>query len=227
MASNTPDSQAYLGRADSTTQGSDFTASQFQIDQTLANIRTGVPVQVVRAPYDSNGNAIPVGSPVAIGLIDVQPLVHQIDGYGNITPHGVVYGVPYHRYQSGNGAIISDPAMGDQGHLAVNDRDISTTKSTNAAAAPGSRRKFSLNDGIYFGQTQGSKAPTQYLAFLAKGFNMVDSFGNTLVGTANGVLINGCLIKLNGDVVTKHGTSLDMHQNTLVTKGTDLSGPPP
>ncbi len=221
------DTRAYLGRADSTTQGSDFTSHQFQIDQSLAQIRTGIPVEVVRAPYDANGKAIPVGSPVAIGFIDVKPLISQIDGYGNVTEHGTVYGVTYHRYASSNGAFINDPGMGDQGHLAIADRDTSTTKSTNATAAPGSRRKFSLNDGTYFGQTQGSKAPTQYFAWLTKGFNFVDAFGNTLVGTANGVLINGALIKLNGDVVSKHGTSLDTHQNTLVTPGSGNSGPPP
>ncbi len=227
MASNIPTERAYLGRADAGTQATDYQAVQFQIDQTLAQTRTGIPVQVVRAPYDKNGNMITPGSPVPIGYIDVKPLVMMLDGYGNAYPHGVVYGVTYHRPQGGNGAFISDPVKDDQGHLVIADRDISSVKANDAQAAPGSRRKFSFEDGTYYGQTQGKTAPKQYFSFLEKGFNLKDVYGNTLVGTAQGVLINGVLISLAGDVITKHGTSLDTHVNTRVTTGTDDSGPPP
>ncbi len=69
------------------------------------------------------------------------------------------------------------------------------------------------------------EAGTGYV--LDKGFDMKDAFGNTLKGTADGVLINGFLIKLSGDAVTKHGTDVDTHVHTKVTTGNDNTGPPP
>ena len=200
---------------------------QYLVDQAIDKLSTATVVQVVKAPYDRSGNAITPGSAVPIGFVDVQPLVNQVDGQGNSVPHDTVYRLSYHRYQGGNGAFISDPVVGDQGKMVSADRDTSIVKQTNAQGNPGSGRSLNRADGTYFGQTQGATAPTQYFAFLAKGFNITDAYGNTIVGTQNGVLINGALIDRNGDVITKHGTSLDHHVNTLVTTGPNNSGPPP
>ena len=215
------------GAAGPDTASSWYNALRFIVRQELARINTGVLVKIVKAPYDEQGNPIPAGSAVPIGYVDVQPLVNQIDGSGNATPHGTVYHLKYHRPQGGNGAFISDPVLGDQGKMVCADRDTSSVRATNAQANPGSRRKFDMADGTYFGSTQGSAAPTQWFAFLAKGIDCKDAWGNTLQGTENGWVLNGATITQAGDVVTKHGTSLDKHVNTKVTAGTDDSGPPP
>lgn len=217
---------AYAGAQDAATTGSEYNTRQFQIDQAGATLRTKTPVEVVRAPYDAEGNAIVPGTPGAIGFVDVHPLVNQVDGQGNATPHGTIYRVPYHRYQGGYGAFISDPKEGDVGDYVVDDRDASAVYSTSAQANPGSGMRSSLSSGTYHGQVRAG-APTQFFAFLEHGFNVQDAYGNTIQGTAQGVLINGFLIKLSGDAVTKHGTDVDTHVHTEVTTGSDDTGPPP
>lgn len=214
------------GQADSSSYTGDFNQLMFVIQQAMNTLATSEEVQVVRAPYDRSGNAITPGSPVPIGFVDVKPLVNQVDGVGNATPHGTVYRLSYHRFQGGNGAFISDPVVGDQGKAVYSMRDTSVVKNTNAQGNPGSSRVYDRADGTYFGCTQGAAAPTQYLAWLAKGFNIKDAYGNTLQGTASGVLINGCLINQNGDVISKRGTDLDTHVHTEVTTGTADTGPP-
>lgn len=220
-------SSSYLGSADPGTSLTDFSMLRFIAQQAIEQLSTATVVQVVRAPYDRDGNAITPGSAVPVGFIDVQPLVNQLDGAGNAVPHETVYRLSYHRYQGGNGAFISDPVVGDQGKMIVADRDTSTVRNTNKQGNPGSGRVMDKADGTYFGVTQGATSPSQYLAWLAQGFKLVDSFGNTIQGTSGGVVINGATITLSGDVVTKHGTSLDHHVNTNVTTGTDNTGPPP
>lgn len=222
----TPNQDSYLGAADAGDLSSDYNAREFVIQQALAQISTATLVKIVKAPYDKNGNKIAPGTAGPIGFVDVQPLVNQLDGYGQATPHGKVFRLSYMRYQSGNGAFITDPVVGDVGKFVIADRDTSVVRATGAQANPGSRRKFDKADGTFIGCTIGGK-PSQFFSFLEKGFNVTDAFGNTMIGTKDGVLINGCLIKLNGDVVTKHGTSLDLHVNTAVTTGSDNTGPPP
>ena len=48
-----------------------------------------------------------------------------------------------------------------------------------------------------------------------------------ITGTKDGVVINGATITLAGDLVSKHGTSLDHHVNQNVTTGLNNTGPPP
>jgi hypothetical protein len=223
---NDTSNYAWTGAQDAGSTGNEHNTRQFQIDVTQAQQRTKTPVTVVRAPYDADGNDIPAGTAGAIGFIDVHPLVNQVDGNGNATPHGIVYRVPYHRYQSGSGAFISDPVKGDIGDFIIDDRDPSTVNNTSAQGNPGSGLKSSLSNGTYHGQTRAG-APNQHFAWLEEGFDMKDAFGNTLVGTSAGVLINGALITPTGDVISKpNKISLDQHQQSLVMTGTDESGPP-
>lgn len=220
-------SQTYPGSQDQGTTASEYNAHDFHIMQRIGEIGTATIVEVTKAPYDANGNALTPGSAAPVGFVDVKPLVNQVNGDNQATPHETVFRLSYFRYEGGYGAFISDPKVGDQGKMVVADHDTSGVKSQKAAANPGSGRRFSYADGTYFGLTQSKTAPTQWFAWLSKGFNVTDAYGNTMIGTQNGVVINGCLIKQNGDVVTKHGTSLDTHVNTLVTTGSGNSGPPP
>jgi hypothetical protein len=187
-----------------------YSALDFMISQRLARISTATYCEVVRGAYGADENDIEPGTVGPIGFVDVQPLVNQLDPSDQATPHAPVYGVCYYRNQTANGAFINDPAIGDIGKLVASDRDVSVVKATGAQASPGSRRKFAKEDGTFFPCVIAG-APTQWFAWLDKGFNITDAFGNTIIGTENGVLINGTLVKLNGDIITKHGVDVDMH----------------
>lgn len=216
---------SYQGAQDQSTNVTDVNTSQFMIRQELAQVRTSTPVKIVKAPYDAQGNPITPGSNSPIGYVDVLPLVNQLDGRGNAVPHGQVNRLSYHRYQGGNGAFITDPVVGDIGQMVVADRDTSIVKATSAQGNPGSRRKFDFADGTYVGCSQAG-APNQYFAWTETGFKISDKNGNTIVGGANGVTINGALINQSGDVITAAGHDLDTHVHTGVQPGGGNTGPP-
>lgn len=219
------DDNAYQGAADPSAADTHYNTLLFLIHQELAKLRTSIPVKIVKAPYDKDGNTIEPGTAGPIGFIDVKPMVNQLDGQDNPIEHGTVYRLSYHRYQGANGAFISDPAVNDIGHMVINDRDTSVVRKTNDVANPGSRRKHDLADGIFYGSPQAG-APDQYFSWTTTGFRVLDKNGNTIVGGPTGVTINGCLINKDGDVITKKGTDLDTHKHTEVTTGGDLTGPP-
>lgn len=227
------DSYAYQGAQDQSSNVTHWSALSFLIQQALAQISTASVVKIVKAPYDASGNTITPGSPVAIGYVDVQPLVNQLDGYGNATPHGTVYRLSYHRNQGGNGAFISDPVSGDIGKMIIGDRDSSVVRATNAQGNPGSGRKFDKADGTYFGQTQAG-APIQYFSFTANGLNITDKNGNVIssngsgpltITAPNGCVVNGVTISSSGDVIAKNGVSLENHVHSDAG-GSGNSGPP-
>lgn len=225
----------YQGYQDASSALGEFNVTQFQIKQALAEVRTGMPVRIVRAPYDAGGNPITPGSASSIGYVDVQPMVNQVDGQGgNSTPHGTVYRLSYHRYQGGYGAFVSDPKVGDIGHLAVADRDTSAVRSTNAPANPGSGRRHDPADGTYMGSTQAGP-PSQYVAFTEHGFTIHDANGNSIttsgggpmtISAPNGLVVNGATITAAGEVIDALGKVLGTHEHTGVTSGSDLTGPP-
>lgn len=223
--------------------GSDeWLARQFQIDQTLAHIRTIVQVKVIAVQGGG------VGKPPTV---TVQPLVKIIDGQNNVTSHGQINNIPVTRIGCGNGSIIADPIVGDVGWMAVGDRDNSVVMTTaGSESQPGSRRTFDLADGIYIGKLFGD-APAQYVQFTESGIVMksgTDGINlNGLVinqqGQVDGNLpVTGALelggaidaldgseysadIKTSGDVMA--GTiSLKTHKQTGVTTGGGTSGPP-
>ncbi|WP_254926084.1 phage baseplate assembly protein [Bordetella genomosp. 11] len=107
-----------------------------------------------------------------VGFVDVQPLVDQVDGVGNATPHGVLHHLPYFRLQGGTDAAILDPKVGDIGMAAFASRDISSVKATKAQATPGSNRSFDMADGLYFGGLLNG-TPTQYVRFSPDGIEIV------------------------------------------------------
>src|SRR5262249_24754419 len=143
----------------------------FIVQQMLALARTAIPVKIVDAT--NTGGLSPVG------FVDVMPLVNQVDGVGNQTPHGTVFGLPYLRLQGGSNAVIMDPQVGDIGIAVVADRDISAVKSSKGQANPGSRRRFSLADGIYIGGILNG-TPKQYITFTSAGVKMADGNGNII-----------------------------------------------
>lgn len=211
----------------------DFNAAMFAVRMLLAQMDTMKLVQV--QAVTGGGGAI-----AAAGTVDVLPLVNQIDGAGNATSHGTVYGIPWWRMQGGDSALICDPAVGDIGYVAISDRDISSVKTNKARSNPGSLRKFDIADGVYVGGVLND-VPVQYLVFdsngskwldrngnsitlAAAGINITDKNGNSAVLSASGVV----LTDLTGNVITMSSTGIAITPHgvlpTTVTGVLQVSG---
>ncbi len=100
----------------------EFNNIAFMVHQALSKMQTAT---LVRVESCTNAGAL---SPV--GFVDVTPLVNQLDGQGNPTPHVTIYNVPYLRLQGGANGIIMDPQKGDIGVCVFASRDISKIKAT-------------------------------------------------------------------------------------------------
>lgn len=161
-----------------------FASSQFQINQTLAKVRTMVIVQVMSV----TGGAGAIAAPATVS---VKPLVKIVDGNGNASSHGSINNIPVFRYGSGNGAVICDPVVNDIGWMAVADRDSSVVVKTKAEAQPGSKRKFNLADGIYMGSIL-SGVPAQCVTFTENGVSIKSG--------SDGINLNGLVINQDGQV---------------------------
>lgn len=208
----------YFGQQGITANTSDLNSFDFLIDQKIGQLRTNVAVKVVAV----NGGG--VGAPPTV---DVQPLVNQIDGQGNQTPHGIIYGIPTTRSQGGGNAVINDPKVGDVGFMAVSDRDISALKANQGGQSnPGSYRSHDMADGVYTGAILNPANPTQYVQFTETGVKVVSSSGGIIEIIGPDVFITGTL-HVTGDVIAGDGAvSLLDHVHTGVTPGGGLSGPP-
>lgn len=176
---DTSSSTSGYSQLDPEDSATEWSARQFQINQTLSRIRTMVMVEVMGI----TGGAGAIAKP---GTVNVRPLVKIVDGNNNVSSHGTIMNIPVHRYGSGNGAVICDPVVGDKGWMAVADRDSSVVVKTGAEAQPGSRRKFDMADGVYMGSIL-SDVPEQYITFTADGMKMADKNGNTITTGATGM----------------------------------------
>lgn len=178
---------------------SEFQAIAFIVRQMVAELETMKLVQVKAVNPGS-------GSPPIVGTVDVQLLVQLIDGSGNASDAGVVYGIPYFRMQGGPWAIVCDPAVGDYGYVICSDRDITTVTSNivggqSAAGPPGSDRKYRVSDAIYVGgvlnQTQEA-----YIWLKSDGtFVLHDQSGNVVQTGSSGIDITPA----GSNPVTVHG----------------------
>src|SRR5574337_655200 len=119
------------------------------------------------------------GAVSAVGTVDVQPIVGQLDGAGNLVQHGPLHALPYLRIQGGSNAVIIDPQPGDIGIAIFADRDISQAKASQAMSAPGSLRKFDMADGLYLGGVLNG-VPSQYVQFSASGLTLVSPTAITM-----------------------------------------------
>lgn len=157
-------SQVSLGALKPSSTWGDYNNIIFAVQQAISKLQTATLVRIESCTND--GDLSPVG------FVDVTPLVNQIDGSGNPTPHVTVYGLPYLRIQGGSNAIIIDPAPGDIGVAVFASRDISKVKSTKAQGNPGSFRSYDFADGLYLGGMLNA-APQQYIRFGADGITIV------------------------------------------------------
>jgi len=190
----TVDNTSYTGHQALTSSGSAHNVERLHIDHATDERRHAVPVKIVKVYGGGVGPA-----PTA----DVQPLIDQVDGLGNRTPHAPVYGVPVSRNHSGNGSVINDPVAGDIMIMSVADRDISGLKNTGQQTAPGSKRRGSLSDGIVH-HAMLSGTPKQYLQYRPDGVTLMDVNGHQVITTKNSIAIapkegSGAIVYLGGD----------------------------
>jgi hypothetical protein len=224
-----PTGGGYAGPEWLQTGGNQFNAISFVVRQIIAGKTFGAMVEVVAV----HGGGI--GGP---GVVDVRPLVNQIDGLGNQIPHGTIYGMPWFRLQAGANAVICDPQVGDKGAALICDRDISIVKATGAVSGPGSWRQNSWSDGLYFGAFLGGAA-TQYVEFATGGINVVSPTKITLQAplveidgllqqgtgaTSYGATLQGPVTVVND--LTAEGTDVHTHVHSGVQPGGGDTGPP-
>jgi hypothetical protein len=209
------DATTGYGQQDPSDSASDHNVLLFTIKQTLARTRT---MTLVKIKAVTNTGAL-----AAVGFVDVQPIVKQLDGQSNSTPHGTIFNVPYTRIQGGKNAVIIDPEVDDIGWMAVADRDISAVKDAKAEANPGSMRKFDLADGVYLGGILNAQ-PEQYVRFHSGGIEFVDKNANNMTFGPDGISINGVIfdrtskvvgdLKATGEVTAKFGTGASVGLTT-------------
>lgn len=194
-------------------------ALRFMMRRYLASMRTATLCKVLAVT--NAGGVTPVGT------LDLQPLVQQMDGDGNVVDLPILYGVPYSRLQGGTDAVILDPKVGDLGVVVFGDRDLSAAIASKDKAPPGSNRRNSLSDAMWIGGYLNG-APTQYVRFSTTGIEMI---------SPTKVTIKAPLITLDGPVtatstvtaatqVTAAGIGLTTHKHVGVTTGGGTSGVP-
>lgn len=212
--------EQFYGQAGPNAAKSESNTLAFVITQIINRIATVALVRVVRV-YNADGVE-------PVGLVDVQPLVHQMTSQGEPVPHGTIHGIPYMRLQGGASAVILDPKVGDLGACGFCSRDISKVKTTKAAAPPGSRRKYDWADGLYFGGFLNG-APEQYVRFTAEGVDVVSPQRVRI--QAPEIVLDGAVSGTGAAVftgdVTGAGISLHDHRHTSTSPGNPTSPPNP
>lgn len=235
------DNQFGYGQQHPSDSSSDHNVEKFVIDQALAGISTMKLVKVTAVD-------------AAAKTVDVQILTKLIDGSGNVTDQGTVFGIPYITAQWGKNAVKGTPAVDDKGMMICADRDISAVKSTKDAAQPSSNRKFSPADGVYICGLMNDD-PDQFIEFTDDGVNIKAKggleltsnqatgwnfkglvtfqdnvqLGGSLKGVSGGtydkIIQTTANITTSGDVVAGM-ISLKAHRTLGVTIGTGTSGLP-
>lgn len=192
----------------------DFNAHSFLIEQAINRVATTTLVMVRAVNPPAPGGAV--------GTLDVQPMVNQLDGAGQATPHGIVHNLPYFRLQGGANAVIMDPSVGDIGIALFASHDISSVKNTRRVANPGSRRRYSYADGLYVGGILNGQ-PTQVVQFGENGISITSPAAVTI--TAPSIVLHGN-ISTSG-TVTNNGRDIgSTHRHSGVQAGGGISGIP-
>lgn len=196
-----------FGQQDPADMAGKYNGLSFIIAQALSKISTMKIVQVKAVD-------------TAAKTVNVQPMVNQLDGQNNATPHGTIFGIPYAVWQYGTNAVLADPAVDDIGLMIVSDRDISAVKATKAIAPPGSNRQMNVADGVYLGGILNGD-PEQWVKFTDAGMEWHDKNGNVLTSSSAGWEFTGP-VKFN-QAATFMGT-IDVTSTAILRGGMQLSG---
>lgn len=184
-------SESFTGNFLRGSSGSEYATMEFIVRRILGRSATNTLVQV-KAVHPGTGS---------VGFVDVQPMVNQIDGSNKATPHDTVYNLPYFRLQGGVCAIIIDPAVGDIGMASFASEDISSVKKNRAVSNPGSRRRFSMPDGLYVGGFLNG-TPTQFIQFDPEaGITITSADGQPVnINAPGGANVTAPTTTITGDV---------------------------
>ncbi len=187
----------------------EFNNLAFMVQQALAKMQTATLVRIESCT--NSGGLSPVG------FVDVTPLVNQLDGQGNPTPHVTIYNVPYFRLQGGANGVIIDPQKGDIGVAVFASRDISQVKTTKKQGNPGSHRQYSFADGMYLGGMLNG-TPTQYIQFSAAGIKIHSP--TAIILEAPDIQLNAATVEINGTTSTTVTTPTFTVNGATVLNGT-------
>ncbi len=187
----------------------EFNNMAFMVQQALGKMQTATLVRIESCT--NSGGLSPVG------YVDVTPLVNQLDGQGNPTPHVTIYNVPYFRLQGGANGIIIDPQKGDIGVAVFASRDISHVKTTKKQGNPGSHRQYSFADGMYLGGMLNG-TPTQYVQFSAAGIKIHSP--TAIILEAPDIQLNAATVEINGTASTTVTTPTFTVNGATVLNGT-------
>lgn len=205
-------SEGYLGNVSPTDGSSEYNALHFLIKTIAGKMATNTVVQVKAVNQISEFEY----------EVDVQPMVHQTDGNGNVTPHGIVHGLPVARSQGGNGAVILLPAVGDIGMASFAREDITSVRANRAPSPPGSSRRYSYSDGVYL-MSVLSGDPTRYVQIGPNGTNIVDPMGVTITTPTLTVMGN---LATTGTLMNNGVDVGSTHHHGGVQSGTSVTGVP-
>ena len=210
MASQSPDANGVTsGQQKPQSTWGEFNNLAFMVQQALAKMQTATLVRIESCT--NSGGLSPVG------FVDVTPLVNQLDGQGNPTPHVTIYNLPYFRLQGGANGVIIDPQKGDIGVAVFASRDISQVKATRKQGNPGSHRQYSFADGMYLGGMLNG-TPTQYIQFSAAGIRIHSPTQVKL--DAPDVLIEAQTVEINASTSTTVTTPTFTVNGNSVLNGT-------
>lgn len=192
----------------------EFNNIAFMVQQALGKMQTATLVRI-----ESCTNA---GGLSPVGYVDVTPLVNQLDGQGNPTPHVTIYNLPYFRLQGGANGIIIDPQKGDIGVAVFASRDISQVKTTKKQGNPGSHRQYSFADGMYLGGMLNG-TPTQYIQFSTAGIRIHSPTRVKI--DAPDVLIEAQTVEINASTSTTVTTpTFTVNGDAVVNGHTTMAG---
>lgn len=192
----------------------EFDRIAFMVQQALAKMQTATLVRI-----ESCTNA---GGLSPVGYVDVTPLVNQLDGQGNPTPHVTIYNLPYFRLQGGANGVIIDPQKGDIGVAVFASRDISQVKATRKQGNPGSHRQYSFADGMYLGGMLNG-TPTQYIQFSTAGIRIHSPTRVKI--DAPDVLIEAQTVEINASTSTTVTTpTFTVNGDAVVNGHTTMAG---
>lgn len=186
--------QSYYSQFGLTTQNNDVNAHQFQAKQARDEKRHHFVAKIVKV-YNRNSLTQPC-------TVDIQPVVKLMDGVGNASSHGTIYGIPVPRNQSGDSVIINDPQVGDVGQFSVLDRDHSASQNSDwQEANPGSYRRGNMADAVFHAvMPRKAQAVKQSILFNETGVTINDRNGNTITMTTSGINLNGVIIDSKGNL---------------------------
>ena len=218
---------------------SEYQSLAFVFQQLLANVMTAAVVQVKSVTND--GGLSPVG------YVSVQPMLNQLNGAQQPTPHGIIGNIPYFRIQGGTNAVIIDPNVGDIGILVFSYRDISSLVAANQQSPgslngaqplnPATLAQYDWGSGLYIGGFLNG-IPVQYVQFNSNGIAVVSPTeitlqaptvkisASTAVDITGPVNANGAEISTQGEITDALGVVLGTHVHSGVSSGTSDTGKP-